>query len=97
MYDFKFADIGEGVHEGVILKWNFKEGDKVKEGETLVIVETDKVNAELPAPVDGVITKIGVKEGDTINVGETLVVIDDGTGGEVKEEKKEDKKRRSKS
>lgn len=89
MYDFKFADIGEGIHEGVILKWNFKEGDKVKEGETLVIVETDKVNAELPAPVDGVITKLGAKEGDTINVGETLVVIDDGTGGEVKEEKKE--------
>jgi pyruvate dehydrogenase E2 component (dihydrolipoamide acetyltransferase) len=96
MYDFKFADIGEGIHEGVILKWNFKEGDKVKEGETLVIVETDKVNAELPAPVDGVITKIGVKEGDTINVGETLVVIDDGTGGEVKEEKKEEAKEEAK-
>jgi pyruvate dehydrogenase E2 component (dihydrolipoamide acetyltransferase) len=92
MYDFKFADIGEGIHEGVILKWNFKEGDKVKEGETLVIVETDKVNAELPAPVDGVITKLGAKEGDTINVGETLVVINDGTGGEVKEEKEEPKK-----
>jgi pyruvate dehydrogenase E2 component (dihydrolipoamide acetyltransferase) len=94
MYDFKFADIGEGIHEGVILKWNFKKGDKVKEGETLVIVETDKVNAELPAPVDGVITKLGAKEGDTINVGETLVVIDDGTGGEVeeKEEAKEEKK-----
>jgi pyruvate dehydrogenase E2 component (dihydrolipoamide acetyltransferase) len=96
MYDFKFADIGEGIHEGVILKWNFKEGDKVKEGETLVIVETDKVNAKLPAPVDGVITKIGVKEGDTINVGETLVVIDDGTGGEVKEEKKEEAKEEAK-
>ena len=95
MYDFKFADIGEGIHEGVILKWNFKEGDKVKEGETLVIVETDKVNAELPAPVDGVITKLGAKEGDTINVGETLVVIDDGTGGEV-EENKEDKKEEAK-
>src|SRR5690554_2364222 len=93
MYDFKFADIGEGVHEGVILKWNFKEGDKVKEGETLVIVETDKVNAEIPAPVDGTIHKLGAKEGDTINVGETLVVIDDGSGSEEapKEDKKEEK------
>ncbi|MBU1144134.1 MAG: 2-oxo acid dehydrogenase subunit E2 [Firmicutes bacterium] len=90
MYDFKFADIGEGIHEGVILKWNFKVGDKVKEGETLVVVETDKVNAELPSPVDGVIKKIGAQEGETIHVGETVVVIDDGTGGEApKEEKKE--------
>jgi pyruvate dehydrogenase E2 component (dihydrolipoamide acetyltransferase) len=96
MYDFKFADIGEGIHEGQILKWYFKVGDKVKEGETLVVVETDKVNAELPSPADGIIVKIGKQEGETIHVGETVVVIDDGTGKaeeekteEVKEEKKE--------
>ena len=83
MYDFKFADIGEGIHEGTILKWNFKVGDKVKEGETLVVVETDKVNAELPSPVDGIIVKIGPAEGEVIHVGETVVVIDDGTGGQV--------------
>ncbi|HPG43280.1 MAG TPA: 2-oxo acid dehydrogenase subunit E2, partial [Acholeplasmataceae bacterium] len=68
MYQFKFADIGEGIHEGKILKWHFKEGDKVKEGETLVVVETDKVNAELPSPVDGKIASLGAKEGDTIHV-----------------------------
>mgnify|MGYP001186282517 CR=1 FL=1 len=83
MYDFKFADIGDGIEEGKILEWKFKEGDKVKEGDTLVIVETDKVNAELPSPVDGVITKIGKQEGEMILVGETVVIIDDGTGGEV--------------
>ena len=93
MYDFKFADIGEGIHEGVILKWNFKVGDKVKEGETLVTVETDKVNAELPSPVDGVIEKLGAKEGETIHVGETIVLINDGSATEApKEEKKEEKK-----
>ena len=90
MYDFKFADVGEGIHEGVILKWNYKEGDKVKEGETLVVVETDKVNAELPSPVDGTITKLGAQEGDTIHVGETVVIIDDGSG-EQEEEKTETK------
>jgi len=90
MYDFKFADIGEGIHEGVILKWNFKVGDKVKEGETLVLVETDKVNAELPSPVDGIIEKLGAKEGETIHVGETIVLINDGSATEApKEEKKE--------
>ena len=83
MYDFKFADIGEGIHEGTILTWNVKVGDKVNEGDTLVVVETDKVNAELPAPVTGVIVKVGPAVGETIHVGETVVVIDDGTGGEV--------------
>ncbi|MBE0700959.1 MAG: 2-oxo acid dehydrogenase subunit E2 [Acholeplasmataceae bacterium] len=93
MYDFKFADIGEGIHEGQILKWYFKVGDQVKEGDTLVIVETDKVNAELPAPVDGIIKKIGAQEGETIHVGETIVIIDDGTSESTKEEtQKEDKK-----
>lgn len=88
MYDFKFADIGDGIEEGKILEWKFKLGDKVKEGDTLVIVETDKVNAELPSPVDGIITKIGKQEGEMILVGETVVIIDDGKGGapEVKAE-----------
>src|SRR5690554_4834922 len=85
MYDFKFADIGDGIEEGKILEWKFKLGDKVKEGDTLVVVETDKVNAELPSPVDGTIVKIGKEEGEMILVGETVVVIDDGTGGETPE------------
>jgi pyruvate dehydrogenase E2 component (dihydrolipoamide acetyltransferase) len=95
MYDFKFADIGEGIHEGKILKWNFKVGDKVKEGETLVIVETDKVNAELPSPVDGVIEKLGAEEGATIHVGQTVVLINDGSSTPVKKEepKKEEAKK----
>ncbi|MBU1020749.1 MAG: 2-oxo acid dehydrogenase subunit E2 [Firmicutes bacterium] len=80
MYDFKFADIGEGIHEGVILKWEYNIGDVIEEGETLVIIETDKVNAEIPSPVTGTITKLGPPVGETINVGETLAVIDDGTG-----------------
>jgi pyruvate dehydrogenase E2 component (dihydrolipoamide acetyltransferase) len=77
MYDFKFTDIGEGLHEGQILKWFFKVGDKVKDGDVLCVVETDKVNAEIPAPVSGVITKLGAEVGQTIHVGETLVLIDD--------------------
>jgi pyruvate dehydrogenase E2 component (dihydrolipoamide acetyltransferase) len=81
MYDFKFSDIGEGLHEGQILKWFFKVGDKVKEGDVLCVVETDKVNAEIPAPVNGVITKLGAEVGQTIHVGETLVMIDDNANG----------------
>ena len=88
MYDFKFSDIGEGLHEGKILKWFVKVGDQVKEGDTLVVVETDKVNAELPSPATGVITKIGTPEGEIIHVGETVVIIDDGEGESAKVEQK---------
>ena len=80
MYEFKFADIGEGIHEGKILEYNFKVGDKINEGDTLVVVETDKVNAEIPVPVDGKIVKLGPKEGEIVHVGEILAVIDDGEG-----------------
>lgn len=86
MYDFKFTDIGEGLHEGQILKWFFKVGDAVKEGQTLCLVETDKVNAEIPSPVSGTITKLGAAVGQTIHVGETLVLIDQ-SGGKVVESK----------
>ena len=77
MIDFKFADIGEGIHEGQILKWFFEVGDTVEEGETLVLIETDKVNAEIPAPESGILQKRGAEVGETIHVGETLAVIGD--------------------
>lgn len=79
MYKFKFADIGEGIHEGKILEYSFKVGDKIKEGDTLVLIETDKVNAEIPVPVDGKIIELGPKEGEIVHVGDVLAVIDDGT------------------
>jgi pyruvate dehydrogenase E2 component (dihydrolipoamide acetyltransferase) len=86
MYDFKFADIGEGIHEGVILEWKYKVGDKAEEGETIVIIETDKVNAEIPSPTTGTITKLGPAVGETIHVGETIAVIDDGSSQTPKAE-----------
>jgi len=86
MINFKFADIGEGIHEGVILKWNYEVGDQVEEGETMVVVETDKVNAEIPVPEDGVLKKRGAEVGETIHVGEVIAVIDDGSGDDEGEE-----------
>jgi len=99
MYRFKFADIGEGIHEGKILEWKYKVGDQAEEGETLVIVETDKVNAEIPLPVDGKIVELGPEVGETIHVGDLLAAIDDGEGDdqteddsdEAKDEKEEKK------
>lgn len=79
MFNVKFADIGEGIHEGVVFELNVEVGAEIKEGQTLFLVETDKVTAEIPSPVAGKILKINAKEGDQINVGEIIVVIDDGS------------------
>lgn len=98
MFTFKFPDIGEGIHEGTILKWHVKVGEKVNEGDLLVVVETDKVNAELTSPEAGIIKELGPKEGEVIHVGETVALIDNGSGTTpepVQEEKQEDKPKES--
>lgn len=85
MYEFKFPDVGEGVHEGTILEIKVSPGDKVEAGDVLAIVETDKVTAEIPSSKDGVIVKFGFEEGDSIEVGETLAYIDLGGSKELSE------------
>jgi pyruvate dehydrogenase E2 component (dihydrolipoamide acetyltransferase) len=77
MYHFKFADIGEGIHEGKLLEWMVKEGDPVKSGDSLFLVETDKVNAEIPSPVKGTVSKLMAQVGDIIKVGDVVIDIDD--------------------
>lgn len=75
-YEFKFPDVGEGIHEGKIVKWHVKEGDEIKADETIAEVETDKAVVEIPSPVSGKILKLDHAEGDVINVGEVLAEID---------------------
>ena len=53
MFEFKFADIGEGIHEGKLLEWLVEKGDTIENGDSLFLIETDKVNAEIPSPVAG--------------------------------------------
>jgi pyruvate/2-oxoglutarate dehydrogenase complex dihydrolipoamide acyltransferase (E2) component len=86
MYKFKFADIGEGLHEGVVGEIYKKEGDMVKEGDSLFSVETDKVTSDIPSPVDGKIAKVLMIEGDTIHVGSIIYHIDDGSSTSATEE-----------
>lgn len=77
MYEVKFADIGEGIHEGVIYKIVVSVGDTIEDGDTLYLVETDKVTAEIPSPVSGEINDIHFNVGDTIHVGDVIMTIDD--------------------
>ena len=85
MFEFKFADIGEGIHQGKVIDCFFKVGDTVEEGESLFLVETDKVNAEIPSPANGIITAINFEINDIINVGDVVVVIDDNNTTNVTE------------
>ncbi len=73
--EFKFPDVGEGITEGEIVKWKVSVGDKIKEDQILVEVETDKAVVEIPSPTEGVIVALHHKEGSVVKVGEVLVTL----------------------
>ena len=73
--------LGESVHEGTISKWLVKPGDKVVEFEPMLEVDTDKVNAEVPAPVTGILREILAKEGETVQAGAEIAVVEVGGNG----------------
>jgi pyruvate dehydrogenase E2 component (dihydrolipoamide acetyltransferase) len=76
--EFKLPDIGEGVHEGEIVRWIVAEGAAVNEDDPVVEVMTDKATVEIPAPASGVISKHLFAEGDVANVGDVIFTIDGG-------------------
>ncbi len=77
MASVKMPQLGESITEGTISKWLKQPGDQVKKYEGLVEIITDKVNAEVPAPLAGVLKEIKVKEGTTVTVGTEIAVIEE--------------------
>ena len=73
---FKLPDVGEGVVEGEIVKWNVKPGDTVKEDEPLVELMTDKATVAIPSTVNGKVVSTTGKPGDMIPVGSELIVFE---------------------
>nr|WP_148202407.1 pyruvate/oxaloacetate carboxyltransferase [Thermococcus onnurineus] len=73
------APVGEGVvtapMPGKILRILVKEGDQVKTGQGLLILEAMKMENEIPAPKDGTIKKILIKEGQTVDTGQPLIEL----------------------
>jgi 2-oxoglutarate decarboxylase len=67
--------MGDSVVEGTVLEWHKQEGDQIARDETLVEISTDKVDAEVPAPVAGTVVKLYAAEGDTVSVGGPLAEI----------------------
>ncbi|AXX64625.1 MAG: 2-oxo acid dehydrogenase subunit E2 [Lactobacillus sp.] len=78
-FKFKLPELGEGMAEGEVANWLVKEGDEVKEDDSLVEIQNDKSVSELPSPVSGKVQKIVAQEGDTVEIGDTLIIIDDGS------------------
>ena len=77
--EFKLPDIGEGVHEGEIVKWLVKAGDPIQADQPMVEVMTDKATVEIPSPVAGTVEALFAKEGDTVEVGKSIIrIAEDG-------------------
>jgi 2-oxoglutarate dehydrogenase E2 component (dihydrolipoamide succinyltransferase) len=79
-FNIVMPKLGESIQEGTITKWFVKEGDTIEEDDMLFEVATDKVDSEIPSPVDGVITKILYPEDSLVAVGEVLAIV--SMGGE---------------
>lgn len=69
-------DIGEGIHEGEIVKWFIKPGDKIQEDDVLCEIQNDKAVVEIPSPVEGTVLEVLVSEGTVATVGQVLVTFD---------------------
>ncbi len=75
MPSIRMPQLGESVTEGTIGRWLKKPGDRVARDEPLVEIITDKVNAEIPAPVAGVLERIAVPEGAVVAVGQEIAFL----------------------
>ncbi|HWL90581.1 MAG TPA: dihydrolipoamide acetyltransferase family protein [Actinomycetota bacterium] len=75
MTTIKMPQLGETIVEGTILKWLKKEGEPIERDEALFEISTDKVDTEVPSPVNGTVSKILVEEGQTVPVGTDLAEI----------------------
>jgi 2-oxoglutarate dehydrogenase E2 component (dihydrolipoamide succinyltransferase) len=73
--DVVMPQMGESIFEGTITKWLKKAGDQVEKDEALFEISTDKVDAEIPAPIAGVLTEIKVPAGSTVEINTVVAVI----------------------
>ena len=78
LVDVVLPQMGESVQEGTVLEWHKQVGDTVAEGETLVEISTDKVDAEIPSPVTGVVAEILAEPDETVQSGTIVARIEPG-------------------
>ncbi|KQX49020.1 MULTISPECIES: dihydrolipoamide acetyltransferase family protein [unclassified Paenibacillus] len=76
LFEYKFPELGEGIHEGEIVKLLVKAGDTVTDESILMEVQNDKAVVEVPCPVEGKVVSVAVKEGQVCNIGELVMTIE---------------------
>lgn len=81
--EIRVPSLGESVVDAMVGTWLKKEGESVSAGETLVELETDKVNVEIAAEETGVLQQIHKGEGDTVEVGEVIATVEAGAASEA--------------
>lgn len=75
-FEYRFPELGEGLHEGEILKINVKPGDNITDDDIIMEVQNDKAIVEVPSPVNGTVLEVLVKDGQVCRVGDVVAVID---------------------
>ncbi|MCJ7595439.1 MAG: 2-oxo acid dehydrogenase subunit E2 [Desulfobacterales bacterium] len=75
LYEIRVPEAGFSVKEAVIVEWKKEIGEKIEEGETILVVETEKVVVEIPSLTAGVLIEIRYKKGETASVGAVLGMI----------------------
>lgn len=75
--------LGESVVEATVARWLKKEGEPVSAGETLVELETDKVNLEVGTEKSGVLSRIEKQSGEDVHVGDTLALVEEGVAAQT--------------
>lgn len=86
LYEIEMPKMGESVTEGTVIKWYKKAGESIKKDEVLLEISTDKVDTEIPSPIDGAVAEILVGEQETVDVGTIVAKI--STSGKVIQEQK---------
>ena len=80
MADVLMPQMGESIVEGTVTKWLKQVGEGIERDEPLLEISTDKVDAEVPAPITGVLTEILVQEGETVEINTIVGRIGKGIG-----------------
>src|ERR1700731_1465248 len=73
---FKLPELGEGVHEGELVKWKVKIGDSVGYDQPLCEIMTDKATVEIPSAFKGKVAQLDAKEGEVVKVGQVMLTFE---------------------
>lgn len=85
--EIKVPEMGESIVEATVGAWVRNEGDQIEAGETILELETEKVNLEVTAPATGTLETINISEGEIVNVGTVLGTINTELTGKIQTQK----------